>query len=71
MVAFSPELIQIMRAALEEAMQRVSPDQIIAPGLKSYLAECILRAAAQGQTNSESLINTACDQVQTFFSMFT
>jgi hypothetical protein len=71
MAAFSPELILIMRAALEEAVQRVSADHIIPPGLKSYLAECILRAAAQGQTNYESLINTACDQVQTFLSMFT
>jgi len=60
-----------MRAALEEAVQRVSADQIIAPGLKSYLAECILKAAAQGQTSYDGLINTACDQVQAFLSMLT
>ena len=69
MPAFSPELIQTMRAALEEAMTRVPVEQA-SPGIKARLAECILKAAADGQTNYEGLIAAAADQLQTILSMF-
>ena len=70
MPVFSPELIQIMRAALEEAMTSVPLDQAT-PGIKAQLAECILKAAAQGQTNYDGLLAAAADQLQTLLSMFT
>jgi hypothetical protein len=69
MPTFSPELIQTMRAALEEAMTKVPLEQAT-PGIKAYLAECILKAAAQGQTSYEGLIAVATDQLHTILSMF-
>jgi hypothetical protein len=54
MTKFDPELVQVMRAALEEIMQRV-PVEYSTPATKAYLAECILKAAAQGQTSYAAL----------------
>jgi hypothetical protein len=68
MPTFSPELIQIMRALLEEAMTRVPLEQRT-PGIKAHLAECILKAAAQGETSYEGLMAAAADQLQTVLSM--
>jgi len=70
MPAFSPELVQTMRAVLEEAMSKVPLEQANA-GIKSHLAECILKAAAEGQTSYEGLIATASAQLQTILAMFT
>jgi hypothetical protein len=69
MPAFSPELVQTMRAALEEAMTKVPLEQANA-GIKAHLAECILKAAAEGQTSYEGLIAAASDQLQTILAMF-
>ena len=69
MPAFSPDLIQIMRAALDEAMTKVPLEQAT-PAIKVRLAECILKAAADGQTSYEGLIAAAADQLQTILSMF-
>jgi hypothetical protein len=69
MPAFSPELIQTMRAVLEDAMSKVPSDQAT-PAIKANLAECILRAAAQGQTSYDGLLAAAADQLQTILSMF-
>ena len=69
MPTFSPELIQIMRSALEEAMTRVPLEQAT-PGIKAHLAECILKAAAQGEASYEGLIAAATDQLPTILSMF-
>lgn len=49
MPQFDPELAHVMRDALEEVMTRV-PAGCSTPAIKAYLAECILKAAAQGQT---------------------
>ena len=49
MPSYSPELIQTMRAALDEVMTKIPPEQATA-AIKAYLAECILKAAAEGQT---------------------
>ena len=38
---------------------------------KAALAEYILRAAAEGQTNYESLVAAASDQIPTILSMLT
>jgi hypothetical protein len=47
MPAFSPALITIMRAVLEEAMTKVPAEQATTV-TKAYLAEFILKAAAEG-----------------------
>jgi len=67
---FNPALIEVMRNALEEVMTSV-PLEHSTPAIKAYLAECILRAAAEGQTNYEELIAAANDQLQMALSMFT
>ena len=50
MQSYSPELIQTMRAALEEVMTKIPLEQAT-PGIKAAVAECILKAAANGQTS--------------------
>ncbi len=69
MPTFSPELIQTMRSALEEAMTRVPLEQAT-PGIKAHLAECILKAAAKGEASYEGLIAAATDQLPAILSMF-
>ena len=54
MPQFDPELVQLMRTVLEDAMTRV-PLEISGTTTKAYLAEAILRAAAQGQTSYNDL----------------
>ena len=49
MAPFDPGLVPLMRKALEESMTKV-PLEYSTPAIKAYLAECILKAAAQGQT---------------------
>ena len=51
---FDPELIQVMRHALEEIMKKV-PLEYATQATKAYLAECILKAAAQGRTSYDAL----------------
>jgi hypothetical protein len=70
MPMFDPELVQIMRSALEEVMTRV-PLEYSTPATKAYLAECILKAAAQGQTSYDGFVATAADQIQMVLSLFT
>jgi hypothetical protein len=59
-----------MRAALEEVMTKIPLEQAT-PGIKAALAECILKAAANGQTSYEGLIAAASDQIQAIVSMLT
>jgi hypothetical protein len=40
------------------------------PAAKAYFAECILKVAAQGQTNYDALIVAAADQIEVFVSLF-
>ena len=70
MPSYSPELIQIMRAALDEVMTQIPVEQVT-PGLKAHMAEVILTAAAEGQTSYEGLLALASDQIQTVLSMLT
>lgn len=51
-----------MRGALEEAMTKVPLEQAT-PGMKAILAECILKAAAEGQRSHESLMAAAAEQL--------
>jgi hypothetical protein len=70
MPQFDPQLIQTMRNALEEVMTRV-PLEYSTSATKAYLAECILKAAAQGHTSYNELIAAASDQIQVILSMVT
>ena len=70
MPGFSPELIQIMRAVLDHVMTTI-PAERATPGVKAALAECILKAAANGQTSYDGLIATASEQIQSILSMLT
>jgi len=51
---FDPQLVVLMRSALEEAMTKV-PSECATSSTKAYLAECILKAAAQGHTSFDEL----------------
>ncbi len=68
MPQFDPELIAIMRRVLDDAMTRV-PSRIANATTKVLLAECILKAAAQGHTSYNELLATASDHIQTIASM--
>ncbi|MGA7485595.1 MAG: hypothetical protein WBW74_01460 [Xanthobacteraceae bacterium] len=70
MTSYSPELIQTMRAALDEVMTKIPVHQAT-PGLKAHMAELILKAAAQGQTSYDGLVAAASDQIHTIISMLT
>ena len=70
MPSFSPELIQVMRAALDEVMTRIPADQAT-QAIKARMAEFILKAAAEGQTSYDSLIAAASKQIQAAISMLT
>ena len=70
MPSHSPELIQMMRAALDEVMTKVPVEQAT-PGIKAALAEYILKAAAEGETDYESLVAAGADQIHTLLSMVT
>ncbi len=69
MPAFSPELITTLRAVLEEAMANV-PVEHATSVTKAYLAEFILKAAAEGVTSYEALMAAAANQLPTILSMF-
>jgi hypothetical protein len=59
-----------MRNALEEVMTKV-PLEYSTSATKAYLAECILKAAAQGHTSYNELIAAASDQINVILSLFT
>jgi hypothetical protein len=69
MSAYSPELVAIMRAALEELMTRV-PLEHATDSTKAYLAEFILKVAAEGETRYDCLIDAAVSGSPAIFSMF-
>jgi hypothetical protein len=48
-------------------MNKVPLDQAT-PSIKAHLAECILKAAAEGQTSYEGLIAVATGQLPTILS---
>jgi len=70
MPQFDPRLISLMKNALEEVMTRV-PVEYSTPATKAFLAECILKAAAQGHTTYNELVAAAADQIQVIMSLFT
>jgi hypothetical protein len=70
MPQFDPRLISLMKNALEDVMTRV-PMEYSTPATKAFLAECILKAAAQGHTTYNELVAAAADQIQVIMSLFT
>jgi hypothetical protein len=70
MPSFDPELIEVMRAALDDVMTKIPVDQAT-PAIKARMAEFILKAAAEGQTTYDGLLSAASDQIQTILSMLT
>ena len=70
MASYGPELIQTMRAVLDEVMTKIPVEQVT-PGLKAHMAQIILKAAAEGQTSYDGLIAVASDQIQSILSMLT
>ena len=69
MPQFDPALIEVMKKVLEDTMTRV-PLEHSTPAVKAYLAECILKAAAQGHTNYDALMVAAADQMHVIVSLF-
>ena len=70
MASYGPELIQTMRAVLDEVMTKIPVDQVT-PGLKAHMAQIILKAAAEGQTSYDGLLASASNQIQNILSMLT
>jgi len=70
MRSYSPELVQTMRAALEEVMTQIPLDRATPP-IKSHMAELILKAAAVGETSYEGLLAAASEQVHVVLSVAT
>ena len=70
MPQFDPELIQVMRSVLDDVMGSV-PMEISGTTAKAYLAEAILKAAAQGHTSYNELMAAATNQLQTILSIST
>ena len=60
---FDSALVEVMRDALDEVMTKV-PSKYSTPATKAYLAECILKTAAQGQISRNELVAAAADQIQ-------
>jgi hypothetical protein len=67
---FDPELIGIMRTALDEVMTKV-PLEYSTQATKAYVAECILRAAAEGHRTCDELVGIVTDQIPLIVSLFT
>jgi hypothetical protein len=59
-----------MRAALNEVMTKIPVDQATTE-VKAYMAEIILKTAAEGQTNYQILLAVASGQIQTVLSQLT
>jgi hypothetical protein len=70
MPAYAPEVIDVMRAALDAVMTKIPADQAT-PAIKVRMAEVILKAAADGQTSYDALLAAASNQIQAILSMLT
>ncbi len=68
MASYTPELIETMRAALDDVMTKIPVEQAT-PGVKAHMAQFILNAAAEGQTTYDGLVTAASAQIQTVLSL--
>jgi hypothetical protein len=58
---FSPELVTLMRSALDTAVDRIDRSHRT-PATKAKMAQRILRAASEGVTDLHSLTSAAVDE---------
>jgi hypothetical protein len=65
---FGPELTAVMRTALDDVMTHVPVGQATS-AIKVRLAEFILSAAGDGQTNYDALFFAAFSQIPTVLLM--
>ena len=70
MPQFDPQLIRLMRDALEEVITKV-PAEYSTPATKAYLAECILKAAANGQTSFDGLVAAGTRELHAVVTLIT
>ena len=68
MRSYSPEFVQIMRAALDEVMTQI-PLERATPSIKAHMAEIILKAAAGGETTYDGLLAAAAEQIHMVLSV--
>jgi hypothetical protein len=58
---FSPELVAIMKAALDAAVHRIDRS-LQTPATKAKMAERIVRTASEGVTDLHGLMSAAVDE---------
>jgi hypothetical protein len=58
---FSPELVSIMKAALDTAVHRIDRSHRT-PATKAKMAQRILRTASEGITDLDALTSVAVDE---------
>jgi hypothetical protein len=59
--SFSPELVRIMKAALETAVRRIDRSHQT-PATKAKMAQRIVRTASEGVTDPHALMIAAVDE---------
>jgi hypothetical protein len=59
--SFSPELVVVMRAALDAAVHRIDRSHRT-PATKAKMAERIVRTASQGVSDLHALMDAAVDE---------
>ena len=58
---FSPELITVMKSALDTAMHQIAKSHRT-PATKAKMAQRIVRTAREGVTDAHALISAAVDE---------
>jgi hypothetical protein len=58
---FSPELVILMRSALNTAVDRIDPSNRT-PATKAKMAQRIIRTASEGVTDQRTLTSAAVDE---------
>ena len=61
--SFSPELVSIMKAALDTAVHRIDRSHRT-PATKAKMAQRIVRTASEGVTDVHALMSAAVDEGQ-------
>jgi hypothetical protein len=68
MRSYSPEFVQVMRAALDQVMTQI-PLERATPSITAHMAEIILKAAAAGESTHDGLIAAASQQIDVVLSV--
>lgn len=68
MPSYSPEFVQVMRAALGGIMTQI-PLERATPSIKAHMAEIILKAAAAGESTYDGLLAAASQQIDVVLSV--